>query len=470
MGKAREYSKYGDVNEDSLEEEDSDESDDDAEKAYCCGRCTKKQCGISAGVSVCCSIILFVVFYICVVGMIGGSYFVLPPIGWGWMEGLTDCSTYWCGAGSGPLLTPQNITRYIRWQGIAPDNASPLNLGYKTDAMIESQTCYSLKQVTDMEAYNNVSGYKHVSMYSRPDPQGLAATVKLGAWAMKTKDNRQGIMPPRIIVQHGIGSCENNRYGQYVAWFLRSMGFDVLAPALRCHGSSECDGNDHTTWGWIYPYDVLGAFDYAVNDPDGYFGGPIDPAKVGMLGISMGAFVVATAFALEPTVGAAFIDSGPATPKATLKAQLPSWIQWFALPGAWWGANWNAGVDLNRYVPEKAIPCYNSTRMRPVAIVGSSADTFVPISEDALVADMFATYKECYVVQDLWFPADTCGGADHVQEMFLSPDLFRAHVCGFFTKAFNLPCGYCKLDELPWYNHNTEEEKKMVIDAVCQVV
>lgn len=466
MAEAHEY--YKDILE---EEQEEYESDDDvhkpSEKSCCYGKCTKTQCWASAGVSACCSIILFVTLYIVGVGVIGGRYFVLSPKGWGWMEGLTDCSAYWCGANQGPWLTPQNITRYLRWQGVAPDNGSPLNLGYKSDAAIESQSCYSLKQVTDMEAYNNVSGYKHVNMYSRPDPQGLAATVRLGAWAMKTKDARQGTTPPRIVVQHGIGSCENNRYVQYAAWFLRSMGFDVLAPSLRCHGSSECDGNEHTTWGWIYPYDLLGAFDYAVNDPDGYFGGPIDPAKVGILGVSMGAFITSTAFALEPTVGAAWIDSGPSSPKGALRAQFPSWLQWFAMPGAWWGGNYNAGVDLDRYVPKKAIPCYNSTRMRPVAIAGSSADTFVPVAEDVEVAELFASYKECYVVSDLWLPSDKCGGSDHVQEMYLSPDLWRAHVCGFFTKSFNLPCRYCKLEELPWYHHKTQQEKYNAVDAVC---
>merc|ERR1719502_104168 len=133
------------------------------------------------------------------------------------------------------------------------------------------------------------------------------------------------------------------------------MGFDVLVNGFRDHGWSGKSEHDRTTWGWIYPYDLLGAWDYAVNDPDGKFGGPIDPKQVAIAGISLGAMVTSTAFALDQRVHAVWLDSGPASPRDELHdivhGFIPSslsWLDWLidksVLPVVMLGANLRTGV------------------------------------------------------------------------------------------------------------------------------
>lgn len=395
------------------------------------------------------------------IGLIAGKAYVNTPVGWGWMEGLTACDKYWCGPDDGPLLTPQNFTRYLRWGEMTPD------VGYKTNATVDAVTCYSKDQFYNMEAFNANAPYEWVEYNSRPDPEGKAETVKLMAWLLKTPNRRAPYTadgsPPRIVVQHGVGSNQNNRFTQYVAYTLRSMGFDVLVPGFRNHGWSGKTKHDRTTWGWIYPLDLLGGWDYAVNDPDGKFGGAVDPQKVGVFGVSLGAMTTATAFGMEPKMHAAFIDSGPADPYSELAAQLPSFIPGLIanaiLPVVYWGAKWWAGVDIGRYTPEKALlPCAKAPYLRHAGVVASSKDTFVPLSEANKLMDWIGSAGECYVMDEVYLPPADCKGMYHGYETYFNPDVYRVHLCHFFTKALNLTCAYCQLDKLPWYRINQGQQ------------
>eukprot|EP00427_Karlodinium_veneficum_P067324 CAMPEP_0169319098 /NCGR_PEP_ID=MMETSP1017-20121227/7647_1 /TAXON_ID=342587 /ORGANISM="Karlodinium micrum, Strain CCMP2283" /LENGTH=425 /DNA_ID=CAMNT_0009413435 /DNA_START=49 /DNA_END=1326 /DNA_ORIENTATION=+ len=423
---------------------------------------------MACGVSCCCTCVCGIVLYF-LIGIIGGKYFVDTPVGWGWAESLTACDEYWCGPGKGPYLTPQNFTRYLRWGEIEPA------VGYKTDEMVNKITCYNPKQFYDMETFNANADWEAVYYLSRPDPEGKAEQVQLMAWLLKAPKRRSphtaNGSPPRIVVQHGVGANQNNRFTQYAAYDLRAMGFDVLVPGFRNHGWSGKSKHDRTTWGWIYPLDLLGGWDYAVNDPEGKFGGPVDPRKVGILGISLGAMTTSTAFGMEKRVHAAFIDSGPSSPYSELEHQIsmiPNPIRALLMPVIWWGAKWWAGVDLGRYIPEKYIPnCENDPYIRHAAVVSSSLDTFVPIEEDMNIIQWLGSSPTCYNVDTVFLPPDTCKGLYHGYELYLSPDLYRLHACNFFTKAFDLSCDYCQLDTLPWYKILDKTAQESAIHEVC---
>jgi pimeloyl-ACP methyl ester carboxylesterase len=440
------------------EDEFNDEgSSSNKKKYYLCGACSCSCC--------CCLLVLYVL-----IGFIGGKFFVETPVGWGWMEALTACGTYWCGPGMGPLLSPNNFTMYLRWQGVEPA------IGLKTNASLSAQTCYSPQQAFDMADYNADAPWKQVAFLARADPEAKAEQATINAWAMKTpKDTSASkpagvtVWPPRIVVQHGVGSSQNNRYAQYAAYQLRSMGFDVLTPSFRNHGWSSATKHDRTTWGWIYPMDLLGAWDYAVNDPDGVFGGAIDPKYVGILGISLGAMTTATAFGMEQKVHAAFIDSGPSDPKDELKQQISMLgpLADILLPALWEGANWWSGVDLGRYIPSKALPCTTSPTVRPVAVASSAEDTFVPLNQAQQLVKWIATSPNCYTLTQVYFPAVSCGGMDHAQEMYLAPDEYRLRLCKFFTDAFGMTCNDCGLELLPWYNVAVTE-RSAKIDSICK--
>jgi pimeloyl-ACP methyl ester carboxylesterase len=350
-------------------------------------------------------------------------------------------------------------------------------VGYKTNASFASVTCYDIQQAFDMEAFNMAAPWEAVYFNSRPDPEGKSETVQLMAWLLKTNKPRppydNGKPPPRIVVQHGVGSNQNNRFTQYLAYELRAMGFDVLAPGFRNHGWSGKTKHERCSWGWTYPLDLMGAWDYAVNDPEGKFGGPMDVKLVGIAGVSLGAMTTSTVFGMEKRVQAAWIDSGPHDPRTELEAQIgmiPQPLRGLLMPGIWSGANWWVGVPLDRYIPPKALPCEAAPYLRHAAVVSSMLDTFVPaVSQDNLVVDLLASSPKCYVVDQVFFPKDSCDGMYHGYSMYLSPDQYRVHLCKFFTKAFNLTCSYCQLGTLPWYTMKTAVEQNAYIDAVCSM-
>ena len=60
-----------------------------------------------------------------------------------------------------------------------------------------------------------------------------------------------------------------------------------------------------------YHLDLLGAWDYAVADPDGLLGGELEEDQVGIMGFSKGGYGAAIAMGLEPRISACWIDSAP---------------------------------------------------------------------------------------------------------------------------------------------------------------
>jgi len=415
-------------------------TDVDYEEIYCI--CNKRQARrakqVVGGCCVCSCCLFLTILQLIVI--LGGNFIVQPPVNWGWAEGLSDCPKYWCKLGDGPMLTPENITRYLRWGPCEP------KLGFKTDDELAKclGTCPSLPLLHGMEQFNKKNrDFQLVEYNSRPAADGEEEVVKLRGWWLKaTGDNN-----PRIIIQHGIGSSANGRNEQYLAYMLRSMGFDVLINNARDHGHSDSSGQStHTTWAYIYMYDILGAWDFAVKDPDGVLGGGRQPSKVGLLGHSMGAMNTASAFAYEKDVPAAWLDSAPFSGKSVVATQLD--MMTFGLLGwlagsAWWGAHLWAAVDIDRYMPEKVVPKCNKPR-RPLAILASLADTFSPVSETDHLIHLFSTKPECYQVDELLLTPGTCSGNDHGVESFVYSELYQKELCRFWTSAFDLEPSRCK--------------------------
>eukprot|EP00928_Gymnodinium_smaydae_P018448 TRINITY_DN1701_c0_g1_i6.p1 TRINITY_DN1701_c0_g1~~TRINITY_DN1701_c0_g1_i6.p1 ORF type:complete len:441 (-),score=64.32 TRINITY_DN1701_c0_g1_i6:648-1925(-) len=321
--------------------------------------------------SSCCAIFCFFAVIMPLVGVIIGAIITKPPVDWGWQEGVTACDHYWCGPGDGPPLTPANMTRYLAWAGVLPA------IGYKTNEMFEKYAapCYKPQMIYDMETFNAANPYELVTFKSRPAPQ--AKTVNLKAWCLRAAGSSvRAANAPRVVVQHGLGSSCNGRMPQFTAYVLRTMGFDVLIPCMRGYGLSTDTDNPRTTWGWVYPYDTLGAWDYAVKDPDNCFGGETTPDKVGLLGFSLGAMTVASALGLEPKVAGAWIDSAPYTPKGVVSNAVAPYLNYLlplVIAYAWQGAEFVSGVDLDRYIPENTIPnrCAEAGKVRNAAVLGS---------------------------------------------------------------------------------------------------
>jgi len=118
------------------EEEDSDYDEADAGPKKRNGACSPLVClGIGCGGCCCCMILVLLI-----VGIVGGFLFVKAPRKWGWMEGVSACNKYWCSLSDGPFLTPQNITKYLRWAGVPAAQI----VGLKSDALLNTSgpNCY----------------------------------------------------------------------------------------------------------------------------------------------------------------------------------------------------------------------------------------------------------------------------------------------------------------------------------------
>jgi pimeloyl-ACP methyl ester carboxylesterase len=368
-----------------------------------------------------------------------------------WAESMyTGCEDYgangtyaYCNDGSkGGLIAPDNGTRYITWAGCRQ--------GYKNDTELESclTPCINLELLKAIESFNSDPdhGYKLVSFNSRVAAD--TPTARISAWWLPSGRPNA----PRIVVSHGNNANQNGRFPWMAAYLLRSMGFDVLTPSLRNHGLSEKVAPEGwTTWSYGYPMDILGAWDYLVNDPDGVLGGAVDVSRVAVYGFSMGGYVTSAAFGLEGRIPGALIDSAvfnvDAMVYSTLAPYLGTTLNNAIGKLALTKAVDMTGVDILANDPQKVLPNGPDTK-RKVLVATSMEDDFVlPINSEKLEA-FLKSYPEKYDVST-YYPAVNCNGNAHAAEEMVEPTPDRNELCTFFTSVFGLDVSYCRLDTLP---------------------
>eukprot|EP00444_Apocalathium_aciculiferum_P020237 CAMPEP_0183449906 /NCGR_PEP_ID=MMETSP0370-20130417/111140_1 /TAXON_ID=268820 /ORGANISM="Peridinium aciculiferum, Strain PAER-2" /LENGTH=583 /DNA_ID=CAMNT_0025641027 /DNA_START=1 /DNA_END=1752 /DNA_ORIENTATION=+ len=272
---------------------------------------------------------------------------------------------------------------------------------------------------------------------------GANATAAGGAGGKSAKELR-----PRIVIQHGFRTDSNDFRVMLVAYMLRDLGFDVLVNNLRDHGYSESSKNHIYEWGHAYPFDVLGAWDYARTDPDKIMGGPVPKEKVGLLGFSMGAFIVLDAFGLDGDVPAVWVDSPPFTPKVVfahgaekelVKMGLPASILPLVLDPVWArteAAAMTKDVDLNKHLPSKELPKGPDTE-RPIYVTSNKDDDTVPYSEQETLMTLLASYPKKYATTT-WFTEGTCAGDAHCVGHLKEFDVYKARLCKFWRGVFKL--------------------------------
>lgn len=378
----------------------------------------------------CCSLLLAIILVV-VAGIVAGIYFALElPSG---IPIFFD----------GQLLTPWNLTSVNVWPGC--------KVGWKDSARFQEcgQPCFSAALPQEMADFNRNYSYQLVRFNSRPGPAGHA-TVEIAAWwlpAGMALESSAEKPSPRIVVQHGYSGNFNDWSVQLAAFLLRSgPRVGVLAPNLRNHGLSGRTGSGHCTWGWSYVYDTLGAWDYAVRDPDGVLGGPLPSNQVGIMGFSMGGFVASSAFGLEPLVPAVWIDSGVFDPRQELRYIVGRFLGPFAFliaDIAWMTSNVISAVpDLDYYRPASLLPNGPRTR-RPVALVQNQADTLVPKEQTAALERLLREHPSQYEVRDTIYPSVSCNGETHLVSELHSPTLYQQRLCAFWSGVFNMTATDC---------------------------
>lgn len=333
-----------------------------------------------------------------------------------------------------PNILPSQFPRY--------HNCAGCKAGYKTDAEIEScmSPCFNLKYVHDWEKLGKEAGQKLVYLPSRIGPKG-EPTVNISAWWMPPLA-RLGVDPrtaPRIVALHGLGANNNHCGVQPTCFLLRQSGFGCLAPSVRDYGLSGKSTHSRTlSWGYDYHLDLLGAWDYAVNDPQGTLGGALLPSQVGIMGFSKGALGTAIAFALEKAVPGAWLDSGPycglhGMIGYTIKPYAGPLTPLFQQP-VWWGAKWFAETPLDYYKPMELLAnC--SGPARHVAVAQGMFDSDVPIKEGQRAITLLGGLPQCYDLT-AYTPPEYCNTFTHHQEMWEFPDDMRKIMCKFWSSTF----------------------------------
>jgi len=346
-------------------------------------------------------------------------------------------------------VPPPEFPRYMGCGGC--------DAGMKDNAAIAkcAHPCYGLDLVLKWEAFAKSHDYKLVYFPSRPGPRG-EPPVNISAWWLPADGSRlpPGKIPPRIVALHGLASNNNHCGVQSACYLLRTLGFSCITPSVRDYGLSGPSTHPGImTWGYDYADDILGAWDYAVKDPDGLLGGPLPPDQVGIMGFSKGAYATAIAFNLEKRIPGAWIDSAP---YSGLYGMIDAIIRPFlgvltplARQPVWWGATWFSPVPVDYYKPTEMFANCSAPRRR-VFIAHSNSDDTVPVEESAAAIFEIGSRVDCY---DLWLftPDESCDGAHHHVEMWQYPETTRARLCYFWSKVFYNDHNYssCGLDELP---------------------
>ncbi|CAJ1406734.1 unnamed protein product [Effrenium voratum] len=164
-----------------------------------------------------------------------------------------------------------------------------------------------------IEGYNRQRGFRKVSFVTRRETQAQA-------WCLPS----QG--PARVVIVHGRKLNGLSSSAQAAGYFLRLMNVSALIV------SDLTAARDNLSDWLADDLTVLGAWDYAVSDPDGFLGGPVDPQQVAVMGFDFGGFSAQRAFGLEPRIPALLLDGVVHDFQALLAAEVRA-IGWDFLQG-----------------------------------------------------------------------------------------------------------------------------------------
>lgn len=249
-----------------------------------------------------------------------------------------------------------------------------------------------------------MDSYEDVTFTSRED------NVRISGWFVPASTPSDKV----IIVTHGGDVCKRNTSVLLPAGMLANNGFNVLLIDLRNHGASEVTSSRYTAGVEEYK-DVLGAFDYLV--AAGYA-----PAKIGLMGVSMGAATSLDAFGADTSIGAVWADSSFTDLPTVLEDQLAMYgLPNFMKYSVTIIANLQ-GYDLNGISPIRSL---QNNANRPVMIVQGTEDEWINVrSAEPL-------YQAAGENADIWI----IDGTRHVEAMFVYPEEYQVKMVDFFNQA-----------------------------------
>lgn len=232
----------------------------------------------------------------------------------------------------------------------------------------------------------------------------------------------QGVDParaPAVIIVHGINDCKRRAFVLTAGGMLNKHGFNVLMIDMRNHGDSMVT-NGRVAAGSVEYRDVLGAWDWLVNEKH------IPPAKIGIMGFSMGAGTAMITAGQEPRVAAVWEDSGYGALDKILRSELGR----IGMPAVLEGGAVDAGKlisgdDLLKYEPLQEVRKMGS---RPLFIVHGDADQRVSVSN---ASDLAAAASSGGAKVTPWITH----GSRHIESIWNYPDEYEQKLVAFFSAS-----------------------------------
>ena len=250
--------------------------------------------------------------------------------------------------------------------------------------------------------------YETVSFPSR-DPE-----ISITGWFVPGDEGA-----PAVILTHGLGTCKNSPGILTPAGILNGAGYHVLMIDVRDAGDSTFE-DGRSAMGTEEHRDILGAWDWLIAEKG------LAPEQIGLLGNSMGAGTTLVAFAQEPRVAAAFVDSPFADLQMAIEGELQgnSYPTWLA-PGGILMARLASGDNITAYDPRDAA---RLAAGRPLMAVHSRADERLSFHHTEILAEDGAAAGNNV---DVWI----VDGATHNRILGRYPQEFAQRLVGFFDAA-----------------------------------
>jgi len=285
----------------------------------------------------------------------------------------------------------------------------------------------------DIESHNKRLGWTEVVFPARGDKREVRALYFPAA-----------ARSPRVVLAHGIAANYLDSTVQTTAHFLRYMNVSSLVPNLRNHagGSKALNGEQFREWRDQF-LDVLGAWDYAIADPEAKLGGPLPAKFVGMMGFEFGGFAVQDAFGQEPRLKSILLDGAVHNVRALLDQlidiQAPLSTGWLFRQQAWSRCEARAARKLHEDSVRVAEHLLAREAAGTIGIIHSVDDSIVPIQQHDLLLETLARVHDHGIKVTMeWYPS--FGGDSNCQarrEIHLDqPQEYRDFLCRFWGAAF----------------------------------
>jgi uncharacterized protein len=228
--------------------------------------------------------------------------------------------------------------------------------------------------------------------------------VRLSGWYLPSRNGAA------IAMLHGAGSTRSAVLEH--AAFVTRDGYGVLLFDSRGFGES---GGVGLTSGWWGDLDIRGAIDFLTRQPD------VDPARIGILGLSMGGEEAIAAAASDPRIQAVVAEGAGAIRTVEDTKSIPGWNRYLGIPHYWVQTQ---TIELFTEAPRPIALEDAMARIapRPVLLI-SAGPTETEYTERYRSAAPSST--------QLWNVPD----AGHTAALYAHPDEYRGRVLGLFDEA-----------------------------------